>query len=125
MQSLVQDAVDEIKEQISNDAQSAVATAQLDLYRRLLDNVARMSERLREPDSIFRDSLVDNLKELCELLPKLDLIGDQTLTDTLARVQGELCKYAPETLRVNVSARTATQVRAEALENDLKMILGV
>ena len=43
----------------------AFKDAQADACRRLYDAVARIQERLSSPDAIFRDSLIENARELC------------------------------------------------------------
>ena len=47
-----------------------------DLWRRLREVVAHMVDRLNEPESRFHGSLVTNVLDLVEILPRLNVNGD-------------------------------------------------
>jgi hypothetical protein len=50
-----------------------------DLWRRVREAVARMVDRLNEPESRFHGSLVTNVLDIVEILPRLNVNGDADL----------------------------------------------
>lgn len=65
----------------------------------LFDAVKAIHTRLSNQENIFRDSLIGNLEELCDILPALNIAGDQNLNDLAAEARNMLCTWAPQTLR--------------------------
>lgn len=104
-----------IRSQIEERTQAAVATAQADLYRRLAEAVGHMADKLGDDKAIFRDSLVVNLQELVELLPRLNLADDPQLEAIRQEVAAKLCRYEPQTLRESAAARTETARNASLI----------
>ena len=110
----LQDAdVERIRQDIQTRAEAAQQDAVQDLWNRLHDVVSRMAERLGTPYAIFRDSLVGNVSELCDLLPRLNLTGDPQLETMRREVADKLTKHDPQTLRDNQYARKDTAKAAE------------
>lgn len=53
----------------------------------------------------FRDSMVGNIQDLCEILPKLNITGDADLARYVDDVRAKLAQYDPEDLRKDEQAR--------------------
>lgn len=104
-----------IQREIEDRTMQATHAAHRDLYRRLAEAIGHMSVKLSEPEAIFRNSLVDNLRELCELLPRLDIIGDPELARIRAMAEAKLLTYDPNTLREDPTVRANTARDAEAI----------
>lgn len=111
------DTTKEIQKSIQEQADAAMQNAMGDLWERLHDVVSRVADRLNDPKGIFRDSLIENVVELCELLPKMNVTGDKELDNARAEVLAKLAKVEPEVLRTNPSARADT---AKAANDILK-----
>jgi hypothetical protein len=107
------DEVARIRKDIEARSTAATETAMADLWTRLHDVVSKMAERLGTKDAIFRDSLVDNVAELVDLLPRLNLTGDARLDAMRREVADKLLVYEPETLRKDGGARKETARAAE------------
>lgn len=112
---LVAEAVDGINARL-NDAVK-------DLWGRMYKVVANMQERLSVPldekgkaakGGKFHDTLVTNVAELIELLPRLNLTNDPNI-DAAAKAMMGLVQHPAETLRVSPEAREATRAKAAAL----------
>lgn len=116
---LGEDEVEEIRASIAKSNSGAVELAMRDAYTRLHEGVSRMAERLGTPDGIFRDTLVSNLVELCDVLPKLNVTDDPRLTQMCNEVRAKLTAHSPETLRENKDAREKTAMDAAGI---LKMM---
>ena len=74
-----------------------------------------MVERLSQPDAIFRDTMVGNLREIVALIPALNLTGDSQLEAVRQRVVDELAHYTPEQLRENKDDRKIAAAKAQAI----------
>lgn len=120
---LQDDQIRVIRQQIEDRLQDATATAMKDLWSRLHGAVSNMAERLSDPKNIFRDSLVGNLEDLVDLLPRLNVTGDPELERLRAEVEAKLIKD-PETLRKDVDERKQTHRDAEAILSAMAAYMG-
>lgn len=117
--NLADSDVEAIRQQIESDTQNAIVAASQDLWRRLHTGVSRMVERLADDKNIFRDSLIENLKDLCELLPRLNLTNDAKLTDMCSEVQDKLTIYDPQSLRDSKKLRSQVATEADAIQQQM------
>jgi len=114
-----------VKQEVSNRLQDAQAAAMKDIWKRLYEVVAAMTWKMHEQtydekkgvmrNGIFRDSLVENIKELLQVLPALNVMDDPELTALTEEVGSKLTAYAPDTLRKSPQARKRTAREAEAI----------
>jgi len=109
------DDVARIKGDIEAQLQDATTQAMKDLWRRLYDAVRHVSDKLKDGDAIFRDSLIGNVKELVAILPALNLTGDPVLSAAVVEVKDKLADLDPQGLRDDVhdraqAARTADEI---------------
>lgn len=104
--------VNRIKGEIEERLGRAQADAMRDLFNRLHGVVKHMAEKLADKTAIFRDSLVTNIQDLVDLLPRLNLTGDPHLEELRRKVADNLLGYEPETLRKNQFARQETAAAA-------------
>jgi len=92
---------------------SATDEAMADLWKRLHDCVTHIHERLSSPDAIFRDSLITNAAELCEIIPRLNVTGNQDL-EALRHDLGEyIACQDPDAIREDDSLRESVADLAE------------
>lgn len=75
--------VESLRGKIENEIGRRFAAAQHDIYIRIAEQLKRMAERLNDKEAIFRNSLFENLRELCDLLPRLNIAGDPKVTDLI------------------------------------------
>lgn len=73
-----------VKEQMYQDFQADLQDAMRKPFTRLYDVVRKVHDRLSDSDAIFRDSLIENVRELIEVLPALNVLNDPEL-DALIR----------------------------------------
>ena len=112
---LAQDEVAAIKQQIEMQARKAQEGAMNDLWNRLYDVVHKMANKLDEKDAIFRDSLVDNIKNLTQILPKLNVTDDPALERMARDVEQKLCRFSPKDLRADPAAKQTVANEANAI----------
>lgn len=112
---LASDQVREIETAIANKIESAIGVAVKDVWSRLYDVVSRIRERLSDKDAIFRDSLINNARELCEILPRLNVTHDPMIATMRDRVLAELTTYDPDVLRDTPRVRAKVAQSADAI----------
>lgn len=94
-----------------NDAMS-------DIWSRLHETLSHMSDKLADLDTprklksgeetrvkIFRDSLVGNAVELCDLLTRLNVTGDSKLEEARKKLESAICNVDAKTLRESDAVR--------------------
>jgi hypothetical protein len=92
----------------------ASKAAQDELRERLAEAIIKVAQKLRDPKSIFRDTLVSNLTEILALVPDLNLRDDPQIA-ALAAQAAELTEFDPATLRDDPIARANIAQRATDL----------
>lgn len=94
-----------------------VGEAVQDAWDRLLKPVQAMAEKLSSPDAIFRDSLVENVREMTALIPELNLTNDAGLTEAAGTITKALNNLNAETLRESKVERKAAAEAAKDILN--------
>lgn len=72
----------------------------------------------------FRDSLVGNIEDICEILPKLNLTGDAQLSHMIEEVRKQLTDTDPATLRKDPVARKDTLKEAQSILSAMESFMG-
>lgn len=117
-------AADDIRKQIELDVRAQLADSTHELYERLFAGVKRASERLSDPEAKFKDSLITNLRDLCSLLPKLNVANDPQLNEAIKAVDADLARQVPETLREKGHTREQAAAKAREIEKRMAAIMG-
>jgi len=108
------DVGDEARAQLEANIRSHLieveSTAMTAAWSRVQEVVEKMVERLSDPTTIFRNSLVDNAMELCSILPSLNIANDPDLEGVRKTIESTLSRYVGDvdTLRHDPIERTAT-----------------
>lgn len=97
--------VSRIQQEIEARVTEATKSAVTEIWDRMRDVIGRAQERLSTPDAIFRDSLIENIRELCDLIPKLNFTNDPKLEELRYMAVTQLATFNPQTLRDNQHAR--------------------
>ncbi len=84
------EAVAEIKKSISESVDNRMRGATKECWLRLDEVVGKMYRTLSDPDTVFRDTLVENIRVLVELLPKLNITNDQILDNCIVTTRSWL-----------------------------------
>ena len=113
MAKLACDDTDRVKRDIDADNAERLGEAVTDLYRRLGEAVDRVSNRLADDDDgkplVFRDSMIENIRELVDVVPRLNIFGDHRLAALCDQVKDKIATADPAALRP--SARFDPQLR--------------
>jgi len=117
MAKLASDDVLRIRRAIERDVEARLHGAVGDLYRRLGEAVERVSDRLREDENgkplVFRDSMIENLRALVEVVPRLNLFGDAELARLCEQVKEKIAGVEPDALRPSKSFDPAARERVK------------
>lgn len=111
------EAVEEIRRNITANVEKRLQGATQDCWIRLEEAVRAMHERLSDDKAVFRDSLVENLRVLTHLLPKLNVANDTKLDYVLADVKAWLL-IEPDDLRRQKKLRAVTAEKAGNIMRD-------
>jgi hypothetical protein len=119
------DTVADIKAQINATSDAVVDNAMKHTAQQIIETVGHMATRLAEyragegkgdkSEGVFRDSLVENVRELADLLPAFNLTDDPKLTAITKRIKTELCAEDAADLRKNDTVRASVQKSADEI----------
>jgi hypothetical protein len=112
-----------VAQEIDASVRQSLTRGTADLWNRLKDVVSHMVDRLNEPESRFHASLVSNVLDLVNLLPKLNVSDDQELNRFAAEIGNKLCGFTARDLKANDVLRVATAHDAAALLYEMDAVL--
>jgi hypothetical protein len=101
----------------------AVEEAQRNAAERLYGCVQRIAERLADPKNIIRSSLIDNARDVTDVLTRLNVTEDPRLEALRLRVE-ELAAVSPEALRTLPMQRESTAAEADSILDEMKAVFG-
>ena len=116
---LADDIMDETRKTMEEQMGQAMDEAKRDLFERLAEPIRHMAEKLKTPDGekggIFRDSLVGNIREICGMIPELNVFDDAKLEEFRKEVETTLGTVNADTLRENAQFRADTASKADEI----------
>lgn len=112
---LASDQIAAIEADINGKRSSSVETAMADAWQRLHTVVTAAATKLADPMGIFRDSLIENVRDCCQVLSRLNITNDPNLERMRVDVVGLLAHEDPQLLRDNKRARQDTADKAKAI----------
>jgi hypothetical protein len=122
--SIASDELNRIQQDVERRVQEASASAMKDVWQRLYDKVKHIEERLANPSAVFRDTMLENARELCELLPRLNFADDPTLEQMRREVESKLISYHPDALRNDPDLRRDTAAKAKEIMDRMAVFMG-
>lgn len=121
---IADDAAAAIRQQIEATAQEAEARAMRDLWGRLHDATAAIVDRLSQPDTIFQNSLIGNMRDLLDILPRLNVAQDPDLAAMAAEAERKLAAYHPQDLREDKATRAMVAADAAEIMDKMRDYMG-
>ncbi len=112
-----------VAREIDESVRQSLQRGTEDLWTRLKDVVSHMVDRLNEPESRFHASLVTNVFDLVDLLPRLNVNQDEELNRLAAEIRNRLCSFSARDLKSNDILRVATANDAAELLNEMDAVL--
>lgn len=93
-------------------------------WTRLHAVITRATDTLSVPDAIFRDTLLENIQEMCELLPRLNINDDPDLEAARQRVMVVASEHSPEACRNSVLVREDAARKLKDIQNSMGAFMG-
>ena len=109
---LEQGELDRIKKDMEKNMGNSLNTAMGDLYNKVQKTVDALVVKLDDETGVFRDSLIGNIQDIVELLPKLNIMEDKKIDDIGKEIKEKLLKHNPEEIRGD--RKTRKEVADEA-----------
>lgn len=113
---LGQAEVERIQSELQTRLQREFANANKDLWDRLQLAVCNIKGRLQVPDAKFHDTLISNLQDLVNLIPNLNVTGDNNLESVRKRCEA-LTLHSPNTLRNDTVTRAEVAQQAKEISD--------
>ena len=114
---LASDDTERVKRDIERHIEEQLHNAVGDLYRRLAEAVERVSERLDEGGDgkplVFRDTMISNIRDLVDVVPRLNIFGDQRLAGLCEQVKDRIAGVEPDSLRPSKTFDPAARDRVK------------
>jgi hypothetical protein len=116
--------VAQIRAEIEARNAELVANANRDLWQRVQEVTSRLVERLSafQVDPVngsrvhpFRDSLIENVRSLLEIMPRLNITGDVRIERVGQELAEKVARHEPEALREDPHLRAAVVVAASGI----------
>ncbi len=90
-----------IQKQMEDNMASRINTAMGEVWRRLGKTLGHFAAKMQDQDAIFRDSTVENLREIVDLLPGFNILNDPKLAAIGDEIKTTVYGYEPDDLRKN------------------------
>jgi len=112
-----------VAHEIDENVRQSLQRGTEDLWVRLKEVVSHMVERLKEPESRFHASLVTNVFELVDLLPRLNVNQDEELNRFAGEIKDRLCGFTARDLKKNEILRVVTANDAAQILEEMDAVL--
>jgi hypothetical protein len=120
--SIASDELTRIQQDVEARVKDAQQQAMQEVWTRLYDRVKNMAEKLADPKAIFRDTLVDNLRDQCDMLTRLNFTDDPNLEALRSEVEANLLKH-PDALRNDPDLRRDKAAEAKAIMDKMSVFM--
>ena len=125
------DTIEDIRRELAETSDAVMQDAMKHTAKQITDVVGHMAAKLNgykkagnESRSFFSYSLVENVRELADLLPAFNLDNDPALDAIAKRIKKELCAEDAETLRHDDKVRKSVAKSADDILRDVESLLG-
>lgn len=112
------------KREFQRKMKAVESAAMRECWTRLASVVKQAASKLAQPDAIFRDSLIENVQEIVNILPSLSVADDAELDAIRDEVNAVVSKLSPETLRVNAGERDKASRKLAEIESRMGAFMG-
>jgi hypothetical protein len=121
---LASNEVEKIQRQVEDQLKAAQQTAMKELWTRLYDKVKHMADKLSDESAIFKNTLVENIREQTMMLTRMNFSDDQDIKNIRDEVEKLLIAYEPDTLRFDPAVRRTVAADARAISDKMAVFMG-
>jgi hypothetical protein len=112
-----------VAREIDTNVRQSLTRGTEDLWKRLREVVSHMVDRLNEPESRFHATMVTNVFDLVELLPRLNVNGDAELNRFAEQARQRLCGFTAQDLKKHDLLRVAAATDAAEIVAEIDNVL--
>ena len=120
---LSSDELSRLQEEMEGRMATVQQEAMMDAWGRLYKHVQHIAEKLADPKGIFRDSMVENAQETCDLLTRLNIADDPNLEAMRREVEAKLVSHHPDSLRNDIDLRQDTAAEARKIMDAMSVFM--
>jgi hypothetical protein len=111
--------LNKLKSSLEESINRRLESAMQDVWLRIAALLEHYIEKMDDSEAIFRDSTVNNLVELMNILPGLNVTGDPKLKEIRQRIMGTIGSYQPNDLRKGSDLRAAAAKEAREIKESI------
>jgi hypothetical protein len=123
------EAADAMRKQYEKFYGDQLTKAMADVWERAHDALSKMSERLDYADDttkkVFRDSLVENVQEIVNLLDAMNITNDPVMNNAHRRLDQAMQGITPDALREDPYLRAQTKREVDAVKKIIDNLPGL
>lgn len=112
---IAKDAVEEMRQELEQHNAVRIKTAVRETWERLINPIKAIAEKLSDDETVFRDSLIGNVREICTLVPLLNLTDDDVIVRAAKEIETKFANLDPEKLRTDIKVRGEVTASARKL----------
>jgi hypothetical protein len=123
--------IKEMEASLAAKIERAAKLAEKELVDRITEPLAKIVDKLKNPPEdgkkvIFRDTLIDNVREIVREIPAYNLSDNPVLTQvaTMLQTPGGIATMSPDALRESRELQTLAVSQAESFLGQLQSIFG-
>lgn len=117
---IAEDELQHIQQQVEQRVEQSTEMAMNEAWQRLYDRVKHMAEKLSDIKNIFRDTLIENLVDVCDVLKRMNITDDEDLENIRQQVETHLTKHNPESLRLDLDLRKQVSAKANEIKKQIE-----
>jgi hypothetical protein len=120
---LADDELTSIQQEVEQRVTAAAQASMQDAWNRLYEKVTHLAGKLSDPKAIFRDSTIENGRELCDVLSRLNFSDDPDLEAMRLEVESQLVSHHPDSLRNDPILRQDTAAKARDIAKRMDIFM--
>jgi len=109
-----------VKQSIARALKEKHAKAMKRVWERVYVVVEKFHQKMVDEKAVFRNSLIDNIKSLVDLLPELNLSNDQELASMTQSLKENIYDYDPNELRKDPEVRKEAADKTRQILDNLQ-----
>lgn len=117
--ALPEKELNKLKQTMEESINRRLGDAMQDVWLRIAELLEHYIEKMDDEEAIFRDSTVNNLVELMNILPGLNVTGDPKLREIRQRIMNTIGSYEPADLRKGGDLRAAAAKEAREIRESM------
>lgn len=119
-QGLPDAMLEKLGAQLTRRQEQAVRASQAYMWGRVRDSVAHLVDRLDDPDTTFKHTSVEKVRELVELMPGWNCTGDDRVTTVVSDIDRMLSGITVKDLRESTTARADVVAQARNIVSKME-----